>query len=320
MIRYFCATNTQLMQHDEYLLTRQERLPDFLLSYFYLMDNEQKHLDIIKDVQSKHEARLFLDSGAFSGWSLGKPVDLDRLISFYKRVESFNVDIFAALDVIAGTREQAEPGQKDFAKAAEAGHANTCYMIDQGIDRKKLLPCFHMGEDISVFRKILDLETDHVGLSPRKTLSVPEQIGWLQWLLEFATDHKGKPIRKFHGFGVTSERMLRAFPFYSCDSTAWVMTGAVGTISIPIDKGRRMYQLSISDESGAAENREKHFKHMSQEEREQVEAYIRSLGFDPAEIASYHWARKVMNAVIHRELCDRIDPLAYKRQATKSFF
>ena len=96
--------------------------------------------------------KLMLDSGAFSAWRKGKPIDLREYCDFVKA----HKDVIAccvALDVI-------DPSNPEY--AARQSFDNWLYMRSVGIDAR---PVFHAREDLKWLDMMLDAGAHYIGLS-----------------------------------------------------------------------------------------------------------------------------------------------------------
>jgi hypothetical protein len=159
--------------------------------------------------------KTILDSGAFSAWKSGTAVSLDELIEECKtRVPAW--DEVAALDVIGSASESMY---------------NAVVMQKAGLP---VIPVFHYGEDWGYLQAYKDRFGDRIGLGGIATgVGSTEKRKWLAQC--FA---RAYPAR-FHGFGVASEDLLMAYPFFSCDTASWHTglrygrTAAFGDIKMP---------------------------------------------------------------------------------------
>ena len=172
---------------------------NMLFSYFHSRQN------FIKDPKVKakypNANMIFIDSGAFSAKTLGKNIDLDEYIEFCKKTDA---DYYAVFDVIG-----------DGDKTRE----NQDYMEKQGVNP---VPCFHWGDDM----KHLDYyceNYDFIALG-----GMVGNIGQIKSWLEVIFSKY--PDKKFHGFGLTSPDMIKLFPWYSVDSSSWLMGSRTGTL------------------------------------------------------------------------------------------
>jgi len=146
--------------------------------------------------------KLFLDSGAFTAYTQGKEISLDKYISWIQEGphRDRRWDVVTALDVIGDPK---------------ASYENSKEMQRQGIDP---LPVFHCGEDWSLLHKYCD-EFEVVGLAATSGRTFKEKKWFISKCFQECWPHK------FHSFGWASEDLLRQYPFYSADSSAYLTGG-----------------------------------------------------------------------------------------------
>ena len=174
---------------------------------------------------------LIMDSGAFSAWTKKIIIDLDEYIKFSLENIEY-IDYVVNLDVIPG-----HPGHKNITEqmkeeSAAKGYDNYYYMLKKGIPKEKLIHVFHMGENLKWLKQMVD-EIPYIGLSPANDRRTPEKIKWLDSCMPICCDEKGMPKVKFHGFAVTALPIMLRYPWYSVDSTTWVIHGRNGSIIMP---------------------------------------------------------------------------------------
>jgi hypothetical protein len=140
-------------------------------------------------------ARTMLDSGAYTAWRTGAPVDMADLI---ERSKDPRWTETVGLDVIGsgpGTRVNL-----DLMRAAGS----------------PAMPVFHIGDDWG----LLDHYVAHwpkIGLSCR--FGEPE-VDSLRFLDRCFARHWP---HRYHSFGWTQRQMLLRFPFHSADSSTWAI-------------------------------------------------------------------------------------------------
>jgi len=154
--------------------------------------------------------RFFLDSGAFSAWSQGATIDLDRYIGFIKKFED-KIDVYANLDNIINVNETEENQKK---------------IEDAGLNP---LPVFHYGEPFEILDKLLN-KYNYVALGGMVPIPTIKLDPWLTSCFERICNEDGTAGKKIHGFGLTTISLMRKYPFYSVDSVSPVLTGAMGGI------------------------------------------------------------------------------------------
>ena len=190
--------------------------------------------------QANH--RIFIDSGAYTAWSQGKKkkIELDSYIAFCKDIMGIArcPVVFAALDIIAGTKDNpVRAGSGDWEKACEEGWENFQVMKREGI------PClmtYHQGDHARWLTRILD-ESDYLAVAPRKqNATVADKAAWLKPVFDRAGRSK-----KIHGLGVASPVLMKTFPFFSVDTTAWLNGGKAHVWQLCL--GERIKSLSARD-------------------------------------------------------------------------
>ena len=184
-------------------LLREEGVTNILASFFNFSRN---NLSVYK------EFNTFLDSGAFSAFASGKPIDIQDYGMFLK-LKKDNFKIYANLDAI-GDAEQTLKNQTE--------------MEEEGLDP---LPCFHFGEDFKYLKHYAD-NYDYFaigGLVPHAK-DFKRITNFLDKVFFFLEPYFKEKNIKIHGFGMGAPRILTRYPFYSSDSTSWLSGGIFGTM------------------------------------------------------------------------------------------
>ena len=171
---------------------------------------------------------FMLDSGAFGAWNSGKVIDIDHYIA-YIRAHAEYLDYYVALDVIPGAFG-VTPTPAEVEVSAQKSWENLLYMEAHGLQP---IPVFHMGEQFKWLRKMMDHGCPFIGISPANDRTTAKKRVWLDRVFNEITDDKGLPLVKTHAFGVTAIELLMRYPWYSADSTTWIMMAARGKILLP---------------------------------------------------------------------------------------
>ncbi len=216
------------------------------------------------------KVELFLDSGAYSAWSKKIEINIQEYIQFIKDHIDY-LDHYSVLDAI-GDPVQTLKNQK--------------IMEDAGL---KPIPCFHYGEPLNYLTNYLD-NYDYVSLGGMVPIPNVSLIEWLDNLFsKFICDDKGMPKVKIHGFGMTSLDLMLRFPWYSVDSTSWVLTGRFGAVYVPKKKmGKYDYMqnsmtINVSNRSPKDKEEGQHFSTYSQMEQKEILEYFMAKGFEMGE-------------------------------------
>ena len=154
-------------------------------------------------IPSTNNVLMFLDSGAFSADSQGKPVSLEDYILFIKEHEDM-IDIYPVLDVIGN---------------AEATWENQQIMEDHDLTP---MPVFHVEDSISYLYDCLGYDYFCLG-GMAGGASAKSRQHFLNKCFDIICDTPDrKPKCKVHGFGLASPSLMTAYPFYSVDTSSWV--------------------------------------------------------------------------------------------------
>lgn len=256
---------------DPYLIQIADSVPNRLESYHYLL--KAKTLPELKASGEK----VFVDSGAFSAWTLGAVIDLDEYCTFLKD----NVDIIRCEDgiylasVLDGIGDPLLTWQNQMA------------MEQRGV---KPLPCFHFGED----ERYLEWYIEHykyitiggcVGRSSQDLMVWLDRI-WSRYMM----DAQGKAKLKVHGFGITSVPIMERYPWWSVDSTSWIQTASFGAITVP-----GIGSLHVSTTSPNKHDKGAHLTTLTEEEQRFIKARLIKEGFDPDYMATNYLGRATYN-------------------------
>lgn len=172
--------------------------------------------------------KLMLDSGAFSAWKQKDTIDLGAYIEFIHKHKSM-LDTVVNLDVIPGVAGQ-QPSAAVVEESAAKGLKNLKKLKAEGIDA---MPVFHQGERFYWLEAMLDLGCDYIGLSPRKDRTTKQKRMWLESAFAYLCGKRGYPEVRTHAFGETSASILLNYPWYSADSTSWMIVAGYGNIMVP---------------------------------------------------------------------------------------
>lgn len=221
--------------------------------------------------------KIFLDSGAFSAFSQEVTIDIKEYIEFIKKYED-KLEVYANLDVIG------DPA---------ATFRNQITMERAGL---RPLPTFHYGEDVSWLKKYLAKGYEYIALGGMVPISNTDLLPWLdETFVNHLTDSKGMPIVKVHGFGMTSFRLMLRYPWYSVDSTSWIITGRTGGVYVPAYRGNQFiysippYKVTVSNRSPNSAVDPDHIECMPKHVRKVVQGYFDEKGYS---IGKSEWVEK----------------------------
>lgn len=267
--------NTYLIQNDVYRLSTFAYPKE---AFVYL--NLANHLG--------KRAKMMIDSGAFTAWASGNPVQLADLITYnedlIKRYGKDHDFVFISLDKIPGTKA-AKADSEEIARAVIQSMDNF-KVLQQHFPNNKILPVYHSGEDVSLRNTYLQM-TDYICLSMDQTMSENNRLEWAKRSIV--------PGFFFHGLASTGNRMITQVDWYSVDSSSWLTVAAMGGILWPTSKDT-FRVLPLSKHSPNRHTANEHLATLPQVQREAAIQFITSKGFDHEKmIVDYH-SRRIWNA------------------------
>ena len=291
--------------------------------YLASFAHDARTIHIKANSMKPEQLRFFLDSGAFSAWSAGKPVDIDEYIEFIKANIDV-IDVYACLDVIPG-KPGGKPTSKQRDEAAAATWQNYLYMKAQGLDP---LPVYHYGEDVKWLHNMLEHKVEYIGLGG--LVGIPSALRrlWLDRVFTLITDDQGKPIIKTHGFGMTSVPLVFRYPWYSVDSTSWIKTSQFGGVYLPrLDAdGEFMFDvtpevITVSDQSPNQQQDGKHVNTIGPTTRGYLDKWLSFCGVTLEEAACNYYYRARCNAMFFKIVGERRKDHVFKPSlGTKGLF
>ena len=244
--------------------------------------------------------KIFLDSGAFSAFTMGVDVDMEA----YCRYIQENRDILETVDgmVCASVLDGiGDPLQT---------YRNQLAMESLGV---RPLPCFHYGED----ERYLDYYAanyPYITLGGMVPISTPQLYHWLDRIWEkHLVDGTGRPKVKVHGFGLTTMALVERYPWYSVDSSSWAQVARTG--------GMMLYPeacvIYVSDHSPTRKVEGQHIDTLPAPQREALEERFRKMGVDTKRMRETYlsrWSYNIWAFGLLGELYNTADPKFTREQ------
>ena len=270
----------KLTEHEQRLV---REIPHILESYHYV--GKQKFVDEMRT----NNAQIFLDSGAFSAFTLGVDISVADYSEYIKR----NMDIIRVEDnvvmasVLDGIGDPLQTWRNQ---------------LEMELRGAKPLPCFHAGEDERYLEWYVK-NYEYITLGGMVGSSTKQLCIWLDRMWDrYLTDGSGRARIKIHGFGITAIPIMERYPWYSCDSSSWIQSAAFGSIVTP-DYG----PLSVSEKSPSRHDFGQHLTTLTPIEQDNVLAYLEKQGFTLERLATVYesraaynlWAFGVINTMIN---------------------
>lgn len=240
--------------------------------------------------------RVFLDSGAFSAYTLGKHIDLSKYCGYIKD----NADLIVCASVLDGIGDP----QKTW--------DNQVAMHNEGTAP---LPCFHYGEDPRWLQWYIK-HYSYITIGGMVPIAKPQLRLWLDdiWA-KYLTDANGMPKVRVHGFGLTTVELMQRYPWYSVDSSTWVQRARTGAIHIP-----GIGDVSISQEAPQAREAMRHFDTCAPVVQDTIRFEIERRGFDVQRLRTTYLARWAFNMVTYPELSNPDAPPKPFKTGIQTFF
>ena len=224
--------------------------------------------------------KVFLDSGAFSAFSLGAKVDLPKYCDWIKKHEDI-VEHASVLDSIG---------------SAQGTFDNQIAMEKLGVSP---LPCYHYGEDPR-FLEYYVANYEYITIGGMVPITRPQLKLWLDEIWEkYLTDGSGRPKLKVHGFGLTSVELMARYPWYSVDSSSWVQIAANGNVIHP-DIG----VVEISERHPSRKVRGRHYLNEPEINQKRIKEILEENGFELERLQDNYKARWSYNCWSYTKMND----------------
>lgn len=247
-------------------------VPNILESWHYV--GKQSFVDHMR----ANKAQIFLDSGAFSAFTLGVELSVAEYCAYIQR----NADILRkdGNAVMASVLDGIGDPQKTWENQYEMEHRFHC----------KPLPCFHAGEDERYLEHYVK-NYEYITLGGLVGSSTKALITWLDRIWDrYLVDGSGHPRCKVHGFGITAIPLMERYPWHSCDSSSWIQSAAFGSVVTP-----EWGPLSVSEKSPSRHDAGQHASSLTPLEQEVVFQTLEKQGFTYERLSTVYESRAAYN-------------------------
>jgi hypothetical protein len=254
-----------------------DELPHILESWHYV--GKQSFVDHMR----ANGAQIFLDSGAFSAYTLGVDLSVEDYCNYIKRNEDIirkedGVLMASVLDGIG------DPLQT---------YRNQLEMEARGV---RPLPCFHFEED-SRYLDFYVNNYEYITLGGMVGATTQQLRNWLDRVWEnHLLDGAGRAKIKVHGFGITAVPLMEEYDWYSCDSSSWIQSAAFGSVIMPgASQSNPAWPLSVSAKSPSRHTAGQHATTMSPPEVDFIFRLLEHYGFTYERLSEVYESRAAFN-------------------------
>jgi hypothetical protein len=242
----------------------------WILESFYYFDNA------MKQSMQQDKRDVFMDSGAFTAFTQGVSLDLRKYADFLKR-DTDVYHIASNIDVIGrGKEQETYDNQKK---------------LENLVGPNIVMPVHHVRDHDDWLRRYMDEGYDYIFLGGMVPESIPDLRLWLDHVwTKYLTNPDGTAKIKIHGFGLTTEELMFRYPWYSVDSTSWVLASGFGScfIDLPRDNGTvTRIKVNFSEHSSSRYDIHGwHFRSMDKDSQDAIRQRLQQLEADRRWIAN----------------------------------
>lgn len=179
---------------------------NILIAYPYFKKLKPETIEVLRDP----DVRFLLDSGAFTAWKSGQPIELDEYTDFLDRIPLEPWKYFT-LDVIG----DGEKTKDNYYKLLEQGY--------------KPIPIYTRGENIKMIDEYF--ETSEI-VAVGGLVGTKGNRGFVKNILD------KYPNKKFHLLGFTNHNFISYYRPYMCDSSSWNSGVRFKTSRLYMGRGR----------------------------------------------------------------------------------
>lgn len=250
--------------------------------------NIEKWIEMFKE-RPECRNKLFVDSGAFSAWTLGKKIDVDDYINFLNDNDDY-ITLAASVDTIPGKPRSSEiPSGEEIVASAQDTWDNYLYMRKKLNNKDMLVYTYHAGEPVRFLEQALKYE-DEFGQIQNIALGgmIGKSTKVITQFLTYVFDviDKLRPGISVHAFGMTRPDIIEKFEITSADSTTFLIPAVFGKIQIG------EVAFPISNESSYKKD---NYCNLSSAAQKSIEKEINKRGFSVKDLQEDSYKRMIFN-------------------------
>lgn len=216
-----------------------------MMSYYYNNTEEKLRKIFNKRLEKKDNnvdnGLLFVDSGAFTAWTKGITIDIQKYAEFINNTSDF-VDYYGQIDDIPKSYHIQD--LEDSARNTWENYLELTAMVKQP---EKIIYTFHVGEPIEYLIEALKWGSNNKNIMTMIALGglVKKNKKTKENLMRRALEEvrKNYPEVEVHLFGVTTDFYFKVFDVQSGDSSNYIMSTKTGGVYFKegeINVGRTM--------------------------------------------------------------------------------
>lgn len=278
--------------NDREKLVADTGLPHILESWHYV--GAQRYVDAMR----ANGAQIFLDSGAFSAYTLGVKLRVEDYVGYIQK----NIDILRKDDgvvmasVLDGIGDPLETWRNQTAMEAMGFRP---------------LPCFHAGEDERYLEHYVR-NYEYITLGGMVGVSTKQLCTWLDRVWgNYLVDGSGRARIKVHGFGITARSIMERYPWHSVDSSSWIQSASFGSIETP-EHG----PISVSEKSPSRHDAGQHLITLTPLEQDYLYRKLEEAGFTYERLSTVYQSRAAYNLWAYGIINASINAIKAKRDGT----
>jgi len=195
-----------------------------LYSYYYTRKGQVlpggERVDPVEYTASRMGSRvnLILDSGAFSAFRIGKPIDLDEYMEYCWKYKD-QLWGYVSLDVLS----EPEKTLKNYRTMLKQG-LNPIPVHPKGAPKKHMDEYFESSPLVMLGGIVQNVRVQGAKASSPALRTVARKMNWAD----------GRPV---HWLGQCAENLLRAFLPFSCDNSSWSSGVRYGRLWVYLGRG-----------------------------------------------------------------------------------
>lgn len=193
----------------------------FLFSYFYLKNNSA----MLRELKGREPGiNILTDSGGYSARKSGVDIDIEAYRDFLGDAKDV---LTAAINLDVMDLEQSAKNQEFLEEVFP------------------VLPVYHVKEWLEGHKEMyieMCKKYKYICLGGVAGVQIDHSnvlTNFLRFCFKHAMEHKVK----IHGLGMTNPELLKAYPFYSVDSTSWLSGGRYGQMLVWDDVKHRFQNV-----------------------------------------------------------------------------